>query len=86
MFSKCFQRFNSRTNFYSYTIRFAHGFSGGGGGGLSPRALAAAYRALNLEPGSSQDLVRRAYVAMVKKFHPDKQQGDSTKFQEIDQV
>ena len=41
---------------------------------------------LELDPGSSKDLVRRQYIRLVKKHHPDTNQGDQTKFHEIDEV
>ena len=53
---------------------------------------ATCFRTLELDPDSSQDLVRRQYIRLVKKFHPDSANTDSEKevfqkeFLRIDQV
>jgi len=50
------------------------------------------FRILDLEPGSSKDLVRRQYIKLVKKYHPDAVVSDHEKelnlkeFQKVDEV
>lgn len=50
------------------------------------------FRALELEPGSSKDLVRRQYIKLVKKYHPDAAVTEQEKdlnlkeFQKVDEV
>lgn len=41
-----------------------------------------AYRALGLDPGASEDAVRRAYRERVKEVHPDRG-GDEAEFQRV---
>ena len=41
---------------------------------------------LGLAPGSSDDVVKRAYKALVKIYHPDMAGGTSQKFQEVTQA
>ncbi len=50
--------------------------------------VAQCYRLLQLEPDSSKDLVRRQYVKLARKYHPDSPEGtgDVQKFQTIDEV
>jgi DnaJ-domain-containing protein 1 len=56
------------------------------------RFYAACFQTLELDPDSSQDLVRRQYIRLVKKFHPDSAKSDSEKeafmkvFLKIDEV
>lgn len=56
------------------------------------RFYTACYRTLELDPDSSQDLVRRQYIRLVKKFHPDSAKSDSERdvfqkeFHKVDQV
>ena len=56
------------------------------------RFYAGCFRTLELDPESSQDLVRRQYIRLVKKYHPDSAQTDSEKevhihnFHKIDEV
>jgi len=50
------------------------------------------FKVLELEPGSSKDIVRRQYIKLVKKYHPDGVTGDEekrqclTEFQKVDEV
>ncbi len=65
--------------------------SGGGAGDVPERPskakVAGYYRSLGLEPGGTKDQVRRQYIVMAKRFHPDTPgTGSLEKFQEIDQV
>jgi len=41
------------------------------------------YAALELNPGSPADEVRRAFYRLAKEHHPDRQGGDALKFHEI---
>jgi len=56
------------------------------------RYYASCYKTLELEPESSQDLVRRQYIRLVKKFHPDSAKTDSEReifqkaFHRVDEV
>ena len=52
----------------------------------SSRKYAQYFRVLELDPDSSQDLVRRQYIRLVKKFHPDSAPGQEEKFHLIDEV
>ncbi len=45
------------------------------------------YRALGLKPGCSEEEVRRAYKALVLKFHPDRGQGsDAARFRKVQEA
>ncbi len=67
-------------------------FGSGSGAGDDPERpskarVAGYYRSLGLEPGGTKDQVRRQYIVMAKRFHPDTPgTGSLEKFQEIDQV
>jgi hypothetical protein len=43
--------------------------------GISPETRKA-YRTLGLEPGADRNSIRRAYSAMVRRYHPDRNGGD----------
>jgi DnaJ-class molecular chaperone len=53
---------------------------------------AVCFRTLELDPDSSQDLVRRQYIRLVKKYHPDSAKSESerdhnlTDFHKVDEV
>lgn len=47
---------------------------------------AEAYRALDLEPGSSEEAVRRAYRQKVKEVHPDADSGDEESFKRVNRA
>ena len=51
-----------------------------------PPSLAAAYRTLDLEPGASEEAVRRAYRAKVKRVHPDTDTGDEERFKAVNRA
>jgi len=51
------------------------------------RSLDDCYRALGLKPGSSDAEIRRAYKALVLKFHPDRGEGsDAARFRELQEA
>ncbi len=56
------------------------------------RFYAVCFRTLELDPDSSQDLVRRQYIRLVKKYHPDSAKSESerdlnlTEFHKVDKV
>ena len=45
-----------------------------------------AYRALDLEPGASEEAVRRAYREKVKEVHPDAESGDEESFKRVNRA
>jgi DnaJ-domain-containing protein 1 len=47
------------------------GAGGGRGGGAEATRIQKAYAALEVPPGSDFDTVRKAYRAMMRKYHPD---------------
>jgi len=44
------------------------------------------YRILGLEPGAGDEEVRRAYRDLALKHHPDRQGGDTCRFQEVQEA
>ncbi|KAI4457142.1 conserved oligomeric golgi complex subunit 4 [Holotrichia oblita] len=44
------------------------------------------YRILGISEDSDQEQIRKAYLLLVKKYHPDNVEGDVTKFQEVDKA
>jgi hypothetical protein len=45
-----------------------------------------AYETLDLDPGASEDAVRRAYRAKVKEVHPDADGGDEERFKRVNRA
>jgi DnaJ-domain-containing protein 1 len=45
-----------------------------------------AYETLGLDPGASDDAVRRAYRARVKEVHPDTDGGDEERFKRVNRA
>ena len=59
-----------------------------GGRGVGPRPSSGpterdAYEILDLDPGASEDRVRRAYREKVKEVHPDTDGGDEERFKRV---
>ena len=51
------------------------------------RSLNDCYKALGLDPGCSEDDIRRAYKALVLRFHPDRGEGsDDARFREVQEA
>lgn len=50
------------------------------------RGDAAAYQALGLEPGADQADIDRAYRALIKRYHPDREGGDAAKASAINEA
>ena len=42
-----------------------------------------AYKVLNLAYGTGKTEIRKAYLELAKKFHPDSPTGSSNKFKEV---
>ena len=53
--------------------------------GISPETRAA-YRTLGLEPGADRNSIRRAYSALVRRYHPDRNGGDRSHEKALQQV
>ncbi|MEO6360320.1 MAG: J domain-containing protein [Sphingomicrobium sp.] len=47
---------------------------------------ASAYEILGLEPGAAPDAVERAYKQLIKRYHPDRAEGDAARAAEINQA
>ncbi|MFL6800545.1 MAG: DnaJ family molecular chaperone, partial [Sphingomicrobium sp.] len=47
---------------------------------------ASAFHALGLEPGADFAAVERAYKALIKRYHPDRQGGDARRAAEINRA
>lgn len=45
-----------------------------------------AYKALGLKPGADGAAIERAYKALIKKYHPDREGGDAARAAEINQA
>ena len=41
------------------------------------------YEILGVSKGADAKEIKKAYVSLVKKYHPDKSEGDSSKFKEV---
>lgn len=71
----------------------ARGAAPGGGSRATNRATAResvttreAYETLGLDPGASDEAVRRAYRARVKEVHPDTDGGDEEAFKRVNRA
>lgn len=50
------------------------------------RGDAAAYQALGLDPGADQATIDRAYKALIKRYHPDREGGDAARASAINEA
>lgn len=66
--------FSSKNKMFSRRIlRFYGGFNN----------LKSPWEVLNLKPNSSEREIKRAYIELVKQYHPDKTNGNDEKFKEV---
>lgn len=45
-----------------------------------------AYQILGVEPGADEETIKRSYKKLALKYHPDKTNGDSEKFKELNEA